>query len=713
MKKKVTIVYLVWLSFFTFLINSAYGKEIVVPLKDIAFQNPMLRSIEAEYTVKIPIPSRYLVKNLFLHLEVEKSRALVKERSSIALFFNNKLVLQKPFDPLLDIMIIETNLPTVNLGPFNDLKISAIHHYCLNCCEFEGSPELWSKLDLENSYIKITYDEKPILEDTLLIRDYVLDQKLFNPINVGIITENKEDSYLSLAARLAGYIGSYLRYRRAKIDYLNKIPEDKDVFIIGSKSFVKQILNLQDERRIPDIAVYPNPFDITKAVVVITGNSYDRILKSLNSFMSVKENVYTGKDYNILNIKQADLSIYNTAIFIPLGKKVYLSELGYDDFKFKGIYPPPAVVEFRIPQGLYIQKNKKIKFHFAYNYGAGAREDSVINIYLNDKYITSLKMEKKYGTVMEEKDIDIPAYLLQQGLNKLKIEYAMMAPGGGFCISPNIEALRGTFFTSKSYIEIPKMPYWFEMPYLEYFVDSGFPYSMQADLSDTVFLINEKNDTIISSLLTLSSYLGSRSLSPYVNLRVYSYINEDVKSKHIIYVGRSIPLELQSKSPIKITENIDLSVPIFKSIFNGSFLKKLKKDKSNIANLNYLNTLTNQVFFIMFQSPYDSQKVVTVLYSPNLNGIEKASYMLYIPKFAGQVKGDIAIWDFYVNQFFSDNISEKFYIGNLPFFERLIFELGFSPMKLALAAVILTIILSLVVKKILDYREKRRLDGEI
>lgn len=172
-------------------------------------------------------------------------------------------------------------------------------------------------------------------------------------------------------------------------------------------------------------------------------------------------------------------------------------------------------------------------------------------------------------------------------------------------------------------------------------------------------------------------------------------------------------MELQSKSPIKITENIDLSVPIFKSIFNGSFLKKLKKDKSNIANLNYLNALTNQVFFIMFQSPYDSQKVVTVLYSPNLNGIEKASYMLYIPKFAGQVKGDIAIWDFYVNQFFSDNIGEKFYIGNLPFFEKLIFELGFSPMKLALAAVILTIILSLVVKKILDYREKRKLDGEI
>jgi hypothetical protein len=108
-----------------------------------------------------------------------------------------------------------------------------------------------------------------------------------------------------------------------------------------------------------------------------------------------------------------------------LGKKVYFYDLGYDDIKVSGLFPPPAEIEFNIPVGIFVQGKKKILFHFAYNYGAGAREDSVINIYLNDKYVTSLKMDKKYGVVLKEEDIKIPAYLLVPGKNKLKIEYAL------------------------------------------------------------------------------------------------------------------------------------------------------------------------------------------------------------------------------------------------------------------------------------------------
>ncbi|MGC9188360.1 MAG: cellulose biosynthesis cyclic di-GMP-binding regulatory protein BcsB [Sulfurihydrogenibium sp.] len=712
--KKPNIKHLLWLTAFIslFVFNLSKADEIRVPLKDIAFQDPTLRTLQADYNIKLPIPSRYLVKQLYLHLEVEKSLALVKERSNLSVFFNNKLVVQKPFDPLVDIMILDINLPTTNLEPYNELKIRAIQHYCINCCEFEASPELWSKIDLENSYITIVYEEKPILEDTLLIRDYVLDPKLFNPVNLAIMTESKDDRYLSLAAKLTGYIGSYIRYRRVKIDYTNEIPSDKDVFIIGSKDYVKRILNLSSES-IPNIYIYPNPNNITKAIVVITGSGYEEIKKALFSFMSVREPVYTGQYYSINTLKEAKLDNYFYFVNIPLGRKVYINEFGYSDFSFKGIYPPPAIVEFRIPQGLYIQKNKKIKFHFAYNYGMGAREDSVINIYLNDKYITSLKMNKKYGTVLEEQDIDIPAYLLAQGLNKLKIEYAMMAPGGGFCITPNIEALRGTFFTSKSYIEIPKMPYWFEMPYLEYFVDSGFPYTMYADLRETAFLINEKNDKILSSVLTLSSYIGSKIGTPPFELTIYSDIKEDLKNKNIIYVGRDIPTELQKNSPLKIADSIDISIPLIQKIFNLGFLERFKKDTSHIAKLNYLNSLSNQVFFIMYQSPYDTQKVVTAIYSKSLDGLEKSIYNLYIPKFVSQIKGDVSIWDFYVNQFFSDNLGDKFYIGTLPFFDRILFYLGFSPTYLALAAIVLTVIISIILKKILDYREKRRLDGEV
>ncbi|MEZ0323269.1 MAG: cellulose biosynthesis cyclic di-GMP-binding regulatory protein BcsB [Hydrogenothermaceae bacterium] len=457
MKVKEIFVSSLWLSLLLVIVftNQLKAEEIKVPLKDIAFKEPILRSIQSEYNIKLPIPSRYIVKNIYLHLEVEKSVALVKERSNISIFFNKKLVYQKPFDPSVDIMNIDISLPVSNLEPYNDITIKSIQHYCINCCEFESSPELWSKIDTENSYFLITYEEKPILPDTLLIRDYILDQKLFNPVKLAILTEDKSDSYISLATKLAGFIGNYIKYRRIDIEYTDSIPVDKDLFIISSKDFIRKLFGNSIER-VPDIGIIPNPNNINKAIVFITGDSPEIIKRSLFSFMSIKNELYTGVDYYVRNLKIPDVENYSSLISIPLGKKVYLNQLGYDDFKFYGIYPPPAVIEFKIPQGIFIEKNKKVIFHFAYNYGAGARDDSVINIYLNDKYITSLKMNKKYGVILQEEDIKIPAYLLQGGLNKLKIEYAMMAPGGGYCISPNIEVLRGTLFTSKSYIEVPK-----------------------------------------------------------------------------------------------------------------------------------------------------------------------------------------------------------------------------------------------------------------
>lgn len=704
------------LTVFFLMISVVHAEEIKIPLKELVFREPILRGIESELNIKIPIPSRYIVRTMKLHIEVEKSVSLVKERSSLSVFFNKKLLYQSPFEPLVDIMIADINIPVLNLEPYNDLTIRAIHHYCMNCCEFEGSPELWSKVDLENSYLLIEYEEKNILPDTLLIRDYILDPKLYNPVKLGILTESKDDFYLSMAARLAGHIGNFIKYRNIRIEYLTQIPDDRDVFVIGSKDFIRRILATQITY-VPDIGVIPNPLNDRKGVVIISGDSMESIKRNLQSFMSVKNELYTGVDYYIMDSKIPNIKQYSNLINIPLGRKVYLKELGYDDFKFAGIFPPPAVVEFRVPQGLFIPKNKKIVFHFAFNYGAGTREDSVINIYLNDEYVTSLKMEKRYGVVLQEEDIKIPAYLLQGGLNRLKIEYAMMPPGGGFCISPNIEALRGTLFTSKSYIEIPKMPMWFEMPYLEYFVDSAFPYSMESGLADTLIYLPSKNEKYISAALTLSAYIGTRIFVTPYEIEVSSELKDNT-SKNIIFIGSRIPNQLQHNLAIKITDDrVEANFPVLKDIFNGKTIKKilgLEKDETlKTANILYTNRLTDQVFFMMAMSPFDNQKTVMFIYSKNPEYLYRAVYNLFKPKFAGQIKGDISVWDFYQNIYYSDNINKKYYVGNLPLWQKIIYTIGFSPTGFALFTVALVVLISLVLKKILDIREKKRLEGEV
>lgn len=695
-------------------LQSVFAKEIIVPLKDLAFQNPILRSIESEYNVKVPIPNRFIIKNMVLHLELEKSPALVKERSYFALFWNNKLIYQKPYDPLIDIVNINIELPVDNIKRFNDLILRTVQHYCINCCEFEGSPELWSKIDLNNSYIKITYDEKPILEDTLLIRDYILDINNFNPVHYGVMLENTDSEYLTMASKLASYVGSFIKYRQLFFSYFQILPTDRDTFIIGTKSYIQKLLNLQTVN-FPDIYLIPNPNDITKGIVLISGNTTQDVKKNLENFIKIKNELYTGKFYQLNTKDTLDLNFepFEGMNVAPFNKEVYFSDLGYGDFKVSGIFPPPAEIKFNLPVGLFLEGKKYVIFHFVYNYGAGTREDSVINIYLNDKYVTSLKMDKKYGVVFKEEDIKIPVYFLISGENILKIEYAMMPPGGGFCIAPNLYTLRGTIFAKRSYIKIPKMPFWFEMPYLEYFVSQGFPYSISMDGKDTGIYISELNNQNISSMLTLSAYLGTKIKFPFYNVKVSTDLSQ-IKDRNIIAIGGNIPVDLYKNSNIKIDSNIDLKFSILKAIKDGLSKFKGEGEKDRLfLKLNYQNALTNQIFFIMAQSPFNDEKTVTIITSQNPEYLYFGVKSLFYPKFAGTIKGDVTIWDFYINEYFNDKINPTYYIGHLPLFDKILYEIGYSPTKFIIILLLTIAVLSFAVKKLLDKREKRRLEGEI
>jgi hypothetical protein len=291
----------------------------------------------------------------------------------------------------------------------------------------------------------------------------------------------------------------------------------------------------------------------------------------------------------------------------------------------------------------------------------------------------------------------------------------MMPPGGGFCISPNLYTLRGTIFSQRSYIQIPELPFWFEMPYLEFFVSDAFPYSINPDLKETAIYLSEKDPNNITALLTLSAYMGTKIGIPFLGLTVTSDVSK-LKDKDIIALGKNLPLEFYKNSNLKISDaNIDLKYPVLKLV-KESLKSKIygNEEKENkLAKLTYQNALTNQVFYIMAQSPYNNDRTITIITSENIQNLPNAAYRLFLPKYAGTIKGNVTIWDFYINQYFSDKINPTYFIGYMPFFEKLLYEFGYSPTKFILGFLAVVVILSLIIKKLLDIREKRRLGGEI
>jgi len=292
-----------------------------------------------------------------------------------------------------------------------------------------------------------------------------------------------------------------------------------------------------------------------------------------------------------------------------------------------------------------------------------------------------------------------------------------MPKNQGFCVAPNVNALQGTVFAKKTYINLPKLPHWVEMPYMEYFVIQGYPFSIYPDLKETQIFISNLNNKTISAMLTLIGYIGEKTgVSPY-NIEVISNKKKINPNKNLILLGYLFDSELFENMPINLSsERITLKYSVFSQIKDMLKSKILnEKDKNNLkAILSMDNKLQKEVIFTMGKSPYKGDKTVLMILSKNPYQLLRGVRVLYNPKFASDIKGDISVIDFERLSVYNGSFAEKYYIGHLHFLDYILFRIGYiSPFIMFILTMIIIALIVIILKYLLDIREKRRLKGEI
>jgi len=698
---------------FSFLILFSYGNALEKKVKLSIFsgqKKEIIKTDNAQTIITIPIASRWNVKSVTLHIEFIPSKALVAGRSVLTLFFNGIALYQQKLKSDIDVYTKDIKVPLAFLSDYNKVRIEATQHYCMNCCEKGNVPELWTEILWQNSYIKVNYTKKAIKSSLVYFRDYVVDDKQYNPLKFGILLQSKDDNFITYGAKISGFLGSIIKYRKVYIKSINTLKVDEDVFLIGTNSYIKKILNIKSDKILPNIFVIPNPNNNKNAIIVLTAATNESLANVINAFISIKKSILLGKNMNIKFFKKPDIKAYDSPNFIPFDKKITLSDLGYSDLKF---YHPnyQSEISFEIPSDTFLFSKSKATFHLAYNYGAGARKDSIINIFLNNKYIGSLPVKKQYGSLFETANFNIPVYLFSPGTNKIKIQYGLVPTGQGHCVEPNFYELQGTVFANKTYIEFPNLPHWIQMPYMQYFTTQAYPFSIYPDMKQTEFFIPFKEKNTISSLYTLSAFIGEKTQVPPYYLKVVSKPEEILRNDNIIAIGAVFPKDFYNHLPISIDDDsILLKYSLFKKIKNLLETEILnKKEKNNLkVILNIKDSLHTQTIFTMGQSPYSKNKTIFIITSKNPKNIYESIKKFYDPKFVGNIKGDLAIVDTLNKKVYYADIGEKYYVGHLPLLQYWLFRLGFSLPMLIVFSVLVLFIIIVIIKLLLDLREKRK-----
>jgi len=646
--------------------NGLYRMKIYFNYENPFNMQDILRGRFTAHFVTLPIPDRFDVKKMTVEVLYTPSLVLYEARSTISVIANQGIVKQFPLNEKRfkdsGKVKIRTSVPVDLLKDYNQIGVQIIQHYSKGVSEAvedTTAPELWSQIDLQNSYIVMDFKLRPFEEKISSISKFMFDPKNILKDSVNFVFPKKptDDDFYHYAF-MANQIGNILKFRDIDFSVTTKPLKNKNNILIMKRDDVKKVLkdfaNFKDlDKKISgNINLIRNPKRADKGFLIITSKTEKELLKGL--YRLVNRDLFFLEEQNI---KVFDIDIpaksepFSAPGFIKTGEKILFSDLGYKTKTFAGETADPLYLHFKMYPTIEFKREDSIEATLNIIHGSIIRDDSAINIYLNNILAYQVKTKddndnQQLSAVSAQrfefsKKSIIPAKLLFKGSNALKIAFSMVPIDGPALVRFNNEILKLTL-RDDSWLYFPKGKTEIELPNLKYAADLAFPFSIYPDLQRTGILITDFDSRTIAAAMYVAFYLGKVIDYPAYHLTMTANINK-VINKDIISIGKQIPMYslLYKNAPIRFTKD-----GVVKEIaLNSKYVKfdKNRRIKQHIATTRMIESINFNDYLIaqMYQSPFDKKKVVLEFSSNTpatlIKGVRNGFKPLHIGNFQGDV----------------------------------------------------------------------------
>lgn len=701
------------------ILASAAGAEVLrIPLYKLTPAPSVdLKCIQAEYRVSIPVAERFLVKSASLSLKYVNSSSLIADKSQLVIKLNEKPIGQVKFNPALSEGRMNIQIPGVLIeNGYNDFTIQSIMHYNDQCEQF-CSPTLWATIDFYNSYFEIEYDFKPVPLKLSDMSAFLFDPKTFPSGEVHIVTKNLTSESVTLAGIVASGISRKFDYRKVLFSISSDIKPEADNVLIGSKDFVESFLAvLSSERGInltvagPLLKIMPlsslnNTANNHRALLVVSGKTPDEI-KIAAETLAHMTLPYPGTDELIVKeFKLPDIALYSGRHILTTDKEYSFKNLNFDIHTFTGFNPSAIDITFRLPTDFLIKPNQYAKMIVNFTYGAGMRNDSVLNIRVNDKSVTVIHLKNPSGDNIKGYRIDLPTYLFKPGHNTIKF-LAYLNPVEKECDFMREEEFFMTIYNNST-LYFPSMPHFVEMPKMELFMIDGFPFTRWPDGYESMIYITKPDNELVASALNLIGLISQKNGYPLFGIKV-AMEKPDKWNGDLIVLGdvKSIPEDLLKAAPLKLTKQAVVPYPVVRGWEN----------ETTFAISEQLSSLGADVGLMMeFESPYKADRSVLLITGASAKEIHTLSHAILESEVQDKIKGDLAFINLASSPYkvkalgagknYFTSKSSKFF--QLEYFFRRYSLLGYA--LIVLVILILSLSLYFLLKKI---RRKRMFDAK-
>lgn len=688
----------------------------------------VLRGARPEGSVEFVMRSDEVVAKALLNLDYTPSPSLLPVQSQLKVYLNDELmgVLPVTKEQLGKKVSAQIPIDPLYITDFNRVRLEFVGHY-RDVCENPASSTLWLDVGRE-SYLDLTYQSLNVRNDLSHFPVPFYDSRDNRQLTLPMVFASAPDVLQQQAAAIiASWFGSKAGWRGQQFPVqFNQLP-DRNAIVFATNDKRPDFLREHPPVKAPTIEMIDHPDNPYIKLLVVFGRDDKDLLQAAKG-IAQGNILFRGSSVTVDDVKQLQArKPYDAPNWVRTDRAVTFAELKtYEQqLQSSGLVPDSINVALNLPPDLYLLRANGIDMNLNYRYTMPPIKDSSrMDISLNDQFLQSfslnssqdvnkliLRLPVLQGLLDGKTEVTIPALRLG-AMNQLRFDFQYMnpMPGGSIDNCITFQPVQNhVVIGDDSTIDFSKYYHFMAMPDLRVFANAGFPYSRMADLADTLVVVPKSpTEGQVATLLETAGGIGAQTGLAAINLRMTDDGGQ-IKDKDadLLLIG-SIPQAL--KDDTKINLLVEATKSWVKMPMRHYDLASIYPDtEARTPNTRTDVTSTGPMAAIIgFQSPYNDQRSVVALLADSPRGNELLTQALNDSGKRAAMFGSVAvIRESGVN---SLRVGDIYYIGHLPWFERIWFALSSHPVLLAILAAVSIVLLAWVLWRMLRIISRRRLD---
>jgi hypothetical protein len=690
----------------------------------------VLRGANPTGAVEFGLRSDEVVSRAMLNLEFTPSPSLLPVQSQLKVYLNDELmgVLPVAKEQLGKKTRAQLPIDPLYITDFNRLRLEFIGHY-RDVCENPANSTLWMDIG-RNSSLDLFYQSLALRNDLSHFPVPFFDARDNRELVLPIVFAGPPDIQQQRAAGIiASWFGTRAQWRGQTFPVrYNALPESNAI-VFATNDRRPDFLRDHPRVNAPTIKMINHPNSPYMKLLVIFGRDDKDLLQAARG-IAQGSILFRGDALSVDKVKPLlPRKPYDAPNWVRADRPISFGELKtyQEQLQSSGLQPGSISVMLNMPPDLYLLRNNVIDIDLKYRYTAPPVKDSSrMDISLNNQFLQSFSLEPKnktntlllhlpvlQGLLDGKTDVSIPALRLGAS-NQLRFDFQYMnpMPGGSEDNCVTFQPVQNHIVIDDgSTIDFSRYHHFIAMPDLRAFANASFPFSRMADLADTMIVMPEQpTPGQLTTLLDVLGTMGAQTGLPAVNVTL-THNPDEITSKDadILIIG-AIPAKLKDDKHIDLL--VDAAMSWVKTPFRQAALPGiLPAQNDRAADVQTTIRADGPMAAIVgFQSPWHDQRSVIALLADSPRGYELLYEALNDSGKRAAMYGSVAvIRESGVN---SLRVGDIYYVGHLPWFERIWYALANHPVLLAILAAITVLLVAWLLWRMLRIISRRRLNPD-